>query len=437
MIYQIAKTRKATGMAQSSNIISGTPEPLALGPRDAALRERGAKVVPGGLWGHMRVSALPAGYPQYFARGQGCRMWDVDGREYIDFMCAFGPQVLGYKDPDVDRAAMAQAAEADALTGPTERLVELAEKLTGTIAHADWVLLSKNGTDATTACVTIARGATGRRKILVARGSYHGAAPWCTPSLVGVTAEDRAHIGQFDYNDVASLTAAVDAAGDDLAAILVTAFRHDLGRDQELPTQDFARAARALADRTGAALIVDDVRAGFRLHMGGSWETLGVRPDLSAYSKAIANGYALAAVAGRDRFREAATKVYTTGSFWCGGVAMAAALATLNKLEETGAIAHMAAMGQRLRDGIDAQAKAHGIGVRQTGPAQMPLVLFDGDPDYAIGSLWTLEALRRGVYLHPKHNMFLSAAHQPADIDRALEATDAAFKVVARHLGRG
>ncbi|MFX4864974.1 aminotransferase class III-fold pyridoxal phosphate-dependent enzyme, partial [Acinetobacter baumannii] len=89
------------------------------------------------------------------------------------FMCAFGPQVLGYKDPDVDRAAMAQAAEADALTGPTERLVELAEKLTGIIAHADWVLLSKNGTDATTACVTIARGATGRRKILVARGSYH------------------------------------------------------------------------------------------------------------------------------------------------------------------------------------------------------------------------------------------------------------------------
>jgi glutamate-1-semialdehyde 2,1-aminomutase len=285
--------------------------------------------------------------------------------------------------------------------------------------------------------VTIARAGTRRRKILVAKGAYHGAAPWCTPSLVGVTAEDRAHIAHYLFNDIASIEAAVASAGDDLAAILVTGFKCDQGFDHEMPTPEFAAACRRLADAAGAALIVDDVRSGFRIDLGGTWETVGVRPDLSAYSKAIANGYALAAVAGRDRFREAATKVYTTGSFWCGGVAMAAALATLNKLEATGAIAHMAAMGQRLRDGIDAQAKAHGICVRQTGPAQMPLVLFDGDPDYAIGSLWTLEALRRGVYLHPKHNMFLSAAHQPADIDRALEATDAAFKVVARHLGRG
>ena len=213
------------------------------------------------------------------------------------------------------------------MNGPGEVLVELAELLVETEAHADWAMLQKNGTDATTACVTIARAGTGRRKVLVARGSYHGAVPWCTPSLAGVTAEDRAHLIHFDYNDVASLEAAVEQAGNDLAAVVVTAFRHDIARDQELPTAAFAKRARELTTAADAALIVDDVRAGFRIDLAGSWEPLGVRPDLSAFSKAIANGYPLAAITGNDRFREAATKVYVTGSFWYGAVAMAAAIA--------------------------------------------------------------------------------------------------------------
>src|SRR5213076_1859625 len=131
----------------------------------------------------------------------------------------------------------------DLMTGPAECQVGLAELVVETIPHADWVLFAKNGTDATTACVTIARAGTGRRKVLVARGSYHGAVPWCTPSLAGVTTEDRAHILHFDYNDVASLEAAVDQAGNDLAAVIITAFRHDIARDQDLPTQAFAKRA--------------------------------------------------------------------------------------------------------------------------------------------------------------------------------------------------
>ena len=210
------------------------------------------------------------------------------------------------------------------MNGPGEVLVELAELLVKTVAHADWAMLQKNGTDATTACVTIARAGTGRRKVLLARGSYHGAVPWCTPSLAGVTSEDRAHLIHFDYNDVASLEKAVEQAGNDLAAVIVTAFRHDIARDQELPTDAFATRARELCTAADAALIIDDVRAGFRISLAGSWEPLGVRPDLSAFSKAIANGYPLAAVTGVDRFREAATKVYVTGSFWYGAVAMAA-----------------------------------------------------------------------------------------------------------------
>ena len=275
--------------------------------------------------------------------------------------------------------------------------------------------------------VTIARAGTGKRKILVARDAYHGAVPWCSPSLAGVTEEDRAHLIHFDYNDIASLEEAADLAGDDLAGILVSAFKHDIGKPHELPTEAFAQRARSLADRQDAALIVDDVRAGFRLDIGGSWELVGVRPDLSAWSKAIANGHALAAVTGNNRFRDGATKIFTTGSFWTAAVPMAAAIATIAKLARTGAIAHMRAMGERLRAGLAAQALRHGLPLRQSGPPQMPVLLFEGDDNRRLGNTFCLAALERGVYLHPTHTMFLSAAHHEDDIDAALAATDDAM----------
>ena len=403
--------------------------------KDQRLRARAAKVVPGGMYGHLAAKSLPAGYPQFFARGEGCRLWDVDGRRYLDFMCSWGPIILGHKDPAVEEAAERQRREGDCLNGPSERMVELAERLVETVPHADWAMFQKNGTDATTAAVTVARAGTGRRKVLVARGAYHGAAPWCTPSVVGVTAEDRAHIGHFEFNDVASLEAAAEAARGDLAAILVSAFRHDLGRDQALPDPAFARRARALCDAADAALIVDDVRSGFRLSYGGSWETVGVRPDLAAWSKAIANGYALAALTGNDRFRDAASRIFITGSFWMTAVPMAAALATLGELRARDGIAHMERMGTRLRDGLDRLAARHGIGIRQTGPVQLPLILFDDDPAFEKGSLFSVEMLARGVYVHPRHNMFLSLAHREADIDEALAAADEALAAVAARSG--
>lgn len=404
--------------------------------RDAALRERAQRVVPGGMWGHLNAARLPDGYPQFFASAEGCHIRDVDGREYIDFMCSWGPILLGHQHPEVQAAAEAQAARGDCLNGPGEVMVELAEDLVGMVPHADWAMFQKNGGDATTACVTIARAGTGRRKILVAKGSYHGALPWCSPSVAGVTTEDRAHLLQFEYNDVESLRAAVAEAGKDLAAILVTAFRHDMGRDLELPTAEFARAVRLACDSADAALIIDEVRAGMRLDTRGSWEKFGVRPDLCAWSKAIANGYALAAVTGNDRFREPATRVFVTGSFWCSAVAMAAARATLCIVRETNVPARIEATGTMLREGLASLARQHDISVRQSGPPQMPLMLFDDDADLRKGRAFCAAALRRGAYFHPAHNMFLSAAHQSSDIERALDAASHGFKAV-RELGAG
>ena len=318
------------------------------------------------------------------------------------------------------------------MNGPGPVLVELAELVVETVAHADWCIFAKNGTDATTGCVTIARAATGRRKILIAQGAYHGAVPWCSPSVAGVTEEDRAHLLHFRYNDMPSLEAAVERAGADLAGVLVSAFRHDLAQPQELPTPQFACRVRDLCNQTGAALMLDDVRAGFRLDLAGSWEPLGVRPDLAGWSKAIANGYALAAITGTDRFREAASRVFMTGSFWCGAVAMAAAVATLRELRALDGPARMRDLGQRLRDGLEERARHHGLHIHQTGPVQLPSVLFADDPEQRRGMAFCAEALRHGAYLHPRHNMFLSCAHSEADIDDVLAAADAGFRHVVR-----
>ncbi len=403
--------------------------------KDADWRRRAAAVIPGGMWGHQDASRLPDGFPQYFARGEGSRIWDIDGNEYIDLMCSYGPIILGHRHPVVDAAAARQLALIDCGNGPAPVVVELAELLVDTVRHADWALFAKNGTDATTVCVTVARATTRRTKVLVAEGAYHGAAPWCTPSPVGVTPEDRANLLSYRYNDLESVAAAAADAGDDLAAVVVSAFRHDVGIDQELPSPEFARGVRRLCDDTGALLVLDDVRAGFRLALGGSWEPVGVDPDLSAWSKAVANGYSLAAVLGNDRCRKAATRIFTTGSFWFSAVSMAASLATINTLKEVDAVNAVTRAGQRLRKGLAAQAVAHGQRLRQTGPPQMPMVLFDDDADVARGRCFTAAAAAAGVYLHPVHNWFLSTAHTDEEIDLALERTDDAFAAVRRALG--
>jgi glutamate-1-semialdehyde 2,1-aminomutase len=396
---------------------------------DADLRRRARAVIPGGMYGHQSAGPLPAEYPQFMRAGRGARVWDVDGNEYVDLMCSYGPIVLGHQHPAVEEAAAAQAELADCQNGPGAVMVELAELLVRTVAHADWAMLAKNGTDATTTCVTIARAQTGRDRILVATGAYHGAAPWCTPRPGGVTAADRVNIGHYTFNDLASVVAAVEA-GPAPAAIVVSPFKHDAGYDQELVDPAFARGLRDLCTRIGAALILDDVRCGFRLHLGSSWEPMGVQPDLSAWSKAIANGHPLAAVLGSDAFREGASRIFVTGSFWFSSVAMAAAVATIRALRAERAVETMDRLGRELRAGIMAQAAARGIEVNYTGPPVMPYLTFAGDVNHEQASAFAAAAMRNGVYLHPRHNWFISAAMTQADLGRALTATEAAFAAV-------
>jgi glutamate-1-semialdehyde 2,1-aminomutase len=407
--------------------------------RDAALRERAARVLPGGMYGHQSAARLPEGFPQFFSRGEGSHIWDVDGNEYIDYMCSYGPIVLGHRHPGVERAVAAQAADGDCFNAPTERIVELAELMTGLIGHGDWAWFAKNGSDATRFALQVARAHTGKSTALRGERAYHGWGSTWMSAAAGMTPADAGFQLPYTYNDLASVRAAADAAGDDLAAVVVSAVEYDATGNWTLPDQGFVQGVRELCDATGAVLVLDDVRAGFRLDLGGSWASYGVEPDISAYCKAIANGYPLAGVVARRELEQAAGKFFATGSYWFSAIAMAASLATITTLQETDGVAHIARAGTLLREGLDAQAQAHGIAIRQSGPVQIPALRFLGDDPASMqvprAMMFTSEAAKRGVYLHPTHNWFLSTAHSDEDIERTLAVTDVAFAHVKEAFG--
>ena len=395
--------------------------------KDKELRARAAAVIPGGMWGHQSTALLPDDYPQFFSRGEGARLWDADGNELLDFMCAYGPNLFGYGNAQINAAFVRQLGLGDTLTGPTALVVELAEQFTSMVTHADWAIFCKNGTDATSMALLTARAHTRRKTIILAKGAYHGAAPWCTPRPTGTTPEEKANQVFCAYNDVASLEEAAAKAGDDLAAIFAAPVKHDAFIDQAMPDPAYARKAREICDRTGALLVVDDVRAGLRLARDCSWTIVGVQPDLSTWGKCIANGHALSALLGSDKARKAAASIFVTGSYWYQAAPLAAAIETLGMVQGGDYLERIEGLGEKLRAGLQERADAAGFALRQTGPVTMPLFLFDDDPDLRKGFCWSSEMLKRGVYVHPWHNMFLCAAMTEADIDQALNAAEGAF----------
>jgi glutamate-1-semialdehyde 2,1-aminomutase len=400
---------------------------MAAKTADATWRERAQRVVPGGMYGHLSTRLLPDSYPQFFERSSGTKIWDVDGNEYVDYMCAFGPNLFGYGDAEIDDAYIAQLRIADTMTGPSPVLVKLAEALVEQISHAEWALFCKNGTDATTAAVMAARAASGRSTILRARGSYHGTAPWCTPLQAGTTKEDRSHQIYFDFNDLASLAAAAAEAGPELAGIIATPLNQHAFLTQQLPTAEYAKAARKICDERDAYLITDEVRTGFRCSRDGLWDGLGAPPDLSAWGKVLANGHSLSVLLGSARARAGAEAIFVTGSFWFSAAPMAAALVVMRRIRETPYLETIERIGTQLRTGLGEVASRHGVGFEQSGPVTMPLWKFADDPDLRAGFFWCSEMLRRGIYTHPWHNMFINTAMSEQTVAATIVAADGAF----------
>jgi glutamate-1-semialdehyde 2,1-aminomutase len=397
-----------------------------------ALFRRAAAVIPGGIYGHTTPAAtVPGAVPYFAAEGFGCRYRDVDGNTFIDFMGGYGPIVLGYHHPEVEAAADAARRLGAAFNHPTSLLVELAEALTARIDFADWAVFGKNGADLTTWSIMVAREVTGRPKILKIAGAYHGAHAWCNPGHGGLLPEDRAHIHEFAFNDVAALEALFARHRGAVAGLILTPLHHPAYADAQLPTPEFVAAANRLCREHGALLILDDVRCGFRLSSDGSHTVYGYKPDLAVYCKALANGHPISACVGRAVHQAAASRVFLTGSYWNDPAPMAAALATLAIIERDNIPQKLAATGRRFVDGFLALGAQHGIPLVASGPPAMPYVRVADDPSFLRTQNLCAAAVAQGVFIHPHHNGFISAAMTDADIDEALQRLDRTLATLA------
>lgn len=397
-----------------------------------ALFRRAATVIPGGIYGHTTPAAtLPGATPYYADSGHGCRYRDIDGNEFIDFMGGYGPLVLGYHHPEVEAAADAARARGAAFNHPTPLMVELAEKLVARIDFADWAVFAKNGSDLTTWAILVAREFTDRPKILKIAGAYHGAHAWCTPGHGGLLPADRAHIHDFPFNNTVALEALFARHRGAVAGLVLTPFHHPAFADSVLPTPEFVATANRLCREHGALLILDDVRCGFRLSPDGSHSVFGYTPDLAVYCKALANGHPISACVGRSALKPAASRVFLTGSYWNDPAPMAAALATLDIVARDRIPEKLAATGRRFVDGLLALGEKHRVPLIASGPTAMPYVRVADDPSFVRTQALCAAAIANGVFLHPHHNWFISAAHTEADITESLARLDRALAQIA------
>ncbi|HWW22095.1 MAG TPA: aminotransferase class III-fold pyridoxal phosphate-dependent enzyme [Steroidobacteraceae bacterium] len=399
--------------------------------RSLELFERASQVIPCGIYGHTApAAALPGAFPYYAQRAAGSRYWDVDGNEYIDYMCGYGPVVLGHQHPEIEEAAVRAQRDTLCVNHPTPIMVELAESLVSLVDFSAWAVLGKNGSDMTSWAIQVAREHTKRRKILKVSGAYHGMDPWCTPGHAGLIEEDRVHIHDFNWNDLDSFDRLLKRYRDDIAGVIMTPFHHPVFNASQMPSDGFWPHIEAACRRDGIVLILDDIRAGFRLDLRGSHKLFGFEPDLICFCKAIANGHPLAATLGRKEMRVAASKVFLTGSYWNSAPAMAAAMKCLAILRAQDVPSQLHRTGESLMQGLVERGRRHGYTVQPSGPAAVPFITFDSDPSMRRRQRFCAEVTRRGAFFHPHHNWFICAAHSSEDIKTTLAMADEAFAVL-------
>ena len=405
----------------------------------AAFR-RAQRVIPGGIPGHLGPTEglhLPnEGFPKFAVRAEGTRFWDLDGNEFIDWMCAYGPNVLGYNDPDVTAAAQEQAKKEDVVSLPSTVMIDFAELLVDQVASADWAMFAKNGGDTTTLAIMTARAATLRKKVVFVKGFYHGVAPWTQKlDYPGVLEEDVANNLYVPWNDIEALRTLLAENRGQVAALISTPYMHGNFVDNRLPADGYWQAVRRLCDEHGVVLIIDDVRAGFRLDLAGSDHHFGFEADLICFCKALANGYNVSALLGKDSLKEAVSSITYTGSYWMSAVPFAAGIATQRKLRELDAPALFDRLGRRLTDGLTEAAADAGFTLVASGaPALFYLRVADPADSLMLHQDWIAECVRRGAYLTSHHNHFLNAAVTEADVDRTVEiAADAFAALRTRH----
>lgn len=422
-----------------------------------SLFERARQSIPGGVNSPVRAFGSVGGSPRFMARANGCHMWDVDGKRYIDYIGSWGPMILGHNHPAIIEAVHKAVDNGLTFGCATEREIEIAEEIRRIMPSIEEVRLVSSGTEAGMSAIRLARGYTGRNKIIKFEGCYHGHSDsllvkagsgmltFGNPSSAGVPASVTEHTLVLEYNNPQQLEDAFKRFGDDIACVIVEAVAGNMNMVPGTP--EFIHAMRDLCTQYGALLIVDEVMTGFRVALHGAQSLYGVTPDITMFGKVIGGGMPIAAFGGRREVMEKIAPcgpVYQAGTLSGNPVAVACGLATLKLIQEEGFYERLGAQTTKLITGLKAAADAEGIpfSAQSIGGMfglyflpQLPTGFADVmKSDGKRFNLFFHEMLNRGIYLAPSlyEAGFVSIAHDDAAIEETIAAAKEAFAVVAK-----
>jgi len=420
--------------------------------KNETLFERSLKIIPGGVNSPVRAFRAVGGTPPFIERGEGSRIFDADGREYIDYVGSWGPLALGHADPEVVAAVRSAAGRGLSFGAPTESEAEMAEMLGHLVPGLELVRLVSSGTEATMSALRLARGATARSRIVKFEGCYHGHADSLlvkagsgaltlgNPSSAGVTAETASQTLVLDYNNAEGMNAAFAEHGPSIACVIVEPVAGNM--NLVAPRRGFLERVRELCSTHGALLIFDEVMTGFRVGLHGAQGLYGVQADLITLGKVIGGGMPLGAFGGRRDIMEKVAPlgpVYQAGTLSGNPLAVAAGLATLRKLQARGFYERLAAATRSLCDGLVAAARRRGVTFSAQSVGGMFGLYFRATPPSTYAEVMQCDTeafkrffhamLERGVYLAPSafEAGFVSAAHSAVDIATTVAAAEAAF----------
>jgi glutamate-1-semialdehyde aminotransferase len=412
--------------------------------RSLAMFEEAKRLSPGGVMGIRRPYNFVQGeYPIFIDRGYGGHIVDVDGNDYIDMLCAYGPIILGYNEPEINYEVIRQmTSKGFCFSLVQEAQNDFERRITEIVPCAEQVIPVKTGSDATTLATRIARGCTGRKIIL--RCGYHGWHDWCVENHNGVPEETLALTDEFEYGEIGSLEEKIAAHRGEVACIIITPVGHPGAKPIIPPPPGYLQAVRDLATKEGIVLIFDEVRTGFRVAMGGAQERYGVVPDLATFGKAVANGYPLSMVAGRREFMSVCEKkVFVSSTYFPNSLEMVAALKCLEILEREKVPDSIWERGTKFLERLTRVVADSRVPATVSGIPPMPYVTFDqgasegpgtpGEKVYkARREYFYTQTIRRGLFVQPYHHWYIAHRHTDADLEKALNAIAESLELTAK-----
>lgn len=395
------------------------------------LYEEAKKLSPGGMMGIRRPYNFVEGeYPIFIESGYAGHIVDVDGNDYIDMLCAYGPIILGYNEPEINQEVIKQLDKGFCFTMVQEVQNDLQKRLIDLIPCAEMVVLGKTGSDATGIAVRVARAYSGKSKIL--RSGYHGWHDWCVEVKGGVPKQITELTLEFHYGDLDELEAMLKEHGEDTACIIMTPVGHPLALPVMAPPEGYLKGVRELADKYNVILIFDEIRTGFRVSLGGAQERYGVTPDLAVFGKAMGNGYPISACVGKEEIMKVLeSKAFVSSTFFPNSLEMAASLKCIEILERENVLDDIWARGEAFLKATTKLVEESGVPAMVSGIPPMPYITFDKvDEKYKERrTFFYTETIRRGLFIQPFHHGYICHRHTEADLKNALGAIEESLKI--------